>query len=114
MIFYQGLARQKLGQPDAARSIFQKLIDYGEAHLNDAVMMDYFAVSLPDFLVFDDDLTQRNRIHCRHMIALGHLGLGNTAETAQQFAAILEQVPHHVGAAIHQKLLMQTLAGGRL
>jgi tetratricopeptide (TPR) repeat protein len=114
MIFYQGLARQKLGQSDVARSIFQKLIDYGEAHLNDSVMMDYFAVSLPDFLVFDDDLTQRNRVHCRYMIALGHLGLGNTAEAAQRFAAILEQVPHHVGAAIHQKLLMQTLAGGRL
>ena len=114
MIFYQGLARQKLSQPDAAQSIFRKLIDYGETHMNDAVMMDYFAVSLPDFLVFDDDLAQRNRIHCRYMIALGHLGLGHTAEAAQQFAAILEQVPHHLGAAIHHKLLMQTLAGERL
>jgi tetratricopeptide (TPR) repeat protein len=111
MIFYQGLARQKMGQTGEARSIFQKLIDYGETHIDDTVTMDYFAVSLPDFLVFDDDLAQRNRIHCRYMMALGHLGLGHVDEAARQFAAILEWVPHHLGAAIHQRLLAQMLAG---
>jgi len=114
MIFYQGLARQKRGQTGEARSIFRKLIDYGETHIDDTVTMDYFAVSLPDFLVFDDDLAQRNRIHCRYVMALGHLGLGNADEAAQQFAAILEQVPHHLGAAIHQRLLAQMLAGEAL
>ena len=27
--------------------------------------MDYFAVSLPDLLVWEDSLDRRNRIHCR-------------------------------------------------
>src|SRR5207237_8393777 len=49
MIFYQGLAREKLGRVDEAGEIFQKLVDYGNAHLADEIKMDYFAVSLPTF-----------------------------------------------------------------
>ena len=47
--------------------------------------MDYFAVSLPDFLVFDDDLNGRNRIHCQYMAALGYLGLG---ESIRRFSSL--------------------------
>jgi len=49
MIFYQGLALRKLGRLAEAQAIFTRLVDYGQAHLNDKVQMDYFAVSLPDF-----------------------------------------------------------------
>ena len=50
--------------------------------------IDYFAVSLPDFLVFDDDLQLRNEVHCRYMMALGHLGLGQREEAAEQFQQV--------------------------
>ena len=76
MIFYQGLAHAALGHAAEARRIFNRLIEYGETHLTDVVQMDYFAVSLPTFLVFDEDLDERNRIHCRHMMELGRRGLG--------------------------------------
>ena len=102
MIFYQGLARQKLGRDDEARSIFQKLVDYGQSHLNDDVQMDYFAVSLPTFLVFDEDLNQRNRIHCHYMMALGHLGLGHGTEAQSQFDQVLALEANHQGALIHR------------
>ena len=75
-IYYQGLAWQKLGNVKEANRRFNKLIDYAERHMHDHIRMDYFAVSLPDFLVFDDDLDQRNEEHCRYMRALGLLGLG--------------------------------------
>ena len=39
--------------------------------------MDYFAVSLPDLLIWEDDLQVRNEIHCKYMMALGYYGLGN-------------------------------------
>ena len=56
---------------------FNRLVDYGERHLFDEVRMDYFAVSLPDLLIWDDSLQLRNEVHCKYMMALGHLGLGN-------------------------------------
>ncbi|MDE7299108.1 MAG: DUF5107 domain-containing protein [Lachnospiraceae bacterium] len=86
MILYQGLAWKELGKAARAKSRFYRLIDYGEKHLRDEVKIDYFAVSLPDFLIFDEDCTVRNRAHCYYLMALGNLGLGETAK-AQEFAA---------------------------
>ncbi len=75
MILYQGLACLKLGRIRQARARFYRLIDYGERHLNDEVKIEYFAVSLPEFLIFDEDYTLRNQAHCRYLMALGNLGL---------------------------------------
>ena len=74
-IFYQGLALVQLGQTDEAKARFNKLIDFGKAHLNDEFKLDYFAVSLPDLQIWDDDLSKRNRQNCLNLIALGELGL---------------------------------------
>ena len=108
MIFYQGLARQQLGQAGEARAIFQKLIDYGQAHIDDQVQMDYFAVSLPDFLVFDEDLSLRNRIHCHYMIALGYTGLGDRDQAEAHYAAALRLDASHLGATLHRQLLQES------
>lgn len=102
-IFYQGLARKKRGEHDLAESIFQRLIAYGEAHLHDEVTMDYFAVSLANFLVFDDDLSQRNHIHCLYLIGLGHLGLGEPQNAARYFDEVLARDPNHLGATLFRQ-----------
>lgn len=98
MIFYQGLARARLGRADKARGVFNRLIDYGEKHLGDHVAVDYFAVSLPDLSVFDDDLDRRNRAHCHYLIGLGRLGFGRTKEAAEEFQKTLVCDAGHQGA----------------
>jgi tetratricopeptide (TPR) repeat protein len=110
MIFYQGLALREMGLKAQAMTVFQRLVAYGETHLNDDIQIDYFAVSLPDFLVFDADLSQRNHIHCQFMMGLGHLGLGQDDRAAQCFEAVLSAEPHHLGAIIHRHLLMDELS----
>jgi hypothetical protein len=107
MIFYQGLARRALGREEQASAIFRRLIAYGEAHLDDTVTMDYFAVSLPDFLVFEEDLGRRNRIHCHYMIALGATGLGEYGRAAAHYATALELDGSHLGATVHRQLLQR-------
>ncbi|KAA1262178.1 Tetratricopeptide repeat protein [Rubripirellula obstinata] len=102
MVYYQGLAFEKLGMMDEAKTRFQKLIDYGNQHIDEAVTIDYFAVSLPDFLVFDPDIQLQHQIHCRYMMALGYLGLGKSEEASKLFTEILDQQPDHLGANIHQ------------
>ncbi len=76
-IFYQGKALLKLGKQNEANSRFNKLKAYGKQHLYDKVKMDYFAVSLPDLLIWDNDLDIKNKIHCYFLIGLGEKGLGN-------------------------------------
>ncbi|MFS0869093.1 DUF5107 domain-containing protein [Paenibacillus xylanilyticus] len=102
MIFYQGLAWLQLNNEKEAKRRFNKLIDFAERHLFDDVKIDYFAVSLPDFLVFEDDLNKRNRIHCLFMLGLGLLGLGKAAEAKARFEETLQLEPNHQGARIHK------------
>jgi hypothetical protein len=104
MIFYQGLALRALGDEVGAVVRFEKLIGYGQAHLNDEVAIDYFAVSLPDFLVFEADLAVKNGLHCRYMLALGYLGLGKDRLAEQEFANILQIDANHLGALVHRNL----------
>ncbi|HEY7419586.1 MAG TPA: tetratricopeptide repeat protein, partial [Ktedonobacteraceae bacterium] len=101
MIFYQGLAWLKLNGVRQAKARFNKLVDYGEQHLFDKVTIDYFAVSLPDFLIFKDDLSKRNKVHCHYMMGLGHLGLGNIDQAQAQFSQLLQLDPAHQGARVH-------------
>ena len=68
---------QKLGRHDEANGRFYRLVNYGKQHLFDHVVMDYFAVSLPDLLIWEDSLDRKNEIHCKYMLALGYLGLGD-------------------------------------
>ena len=105
MILYQGLAHRKLGNESEAVVVFNKLVDYGNAHVDDDVQMDYFAVSLPDFLVFDVDLVEQNKIHCHYMRGLGQLGLQQKDAAAATFAEALKLSPFHLGAQIHNALL---------
>lgn len=79
-IFYQGLALRKLKREAEARGRFNNLISYGEKHLYDEFKMDYFAVSLPDLQIWEDDMTKKNQIHCHYLLGLGYLGLGEEAK----------------------------------
>jgi tetratricopeptide (TPR) repeat protein len=109
MIFYQGLAHKRLNEEREATGHFQKLIQYGKEHRDDEVTIDYFAVSLPDLLIFDADLQKRNRIHCSYMEALGYFGLNQLRRAEELFESILEQEPMHFGAKTHQTLLKSHL-----
>ncbi len=86
MFFYQALASRRLGDEHTALSKFNKLVDYGEAHIFDNVRIDYFAVSLPDLLIYESDLNKKNYVHCCHLIALGKFGLGLGAECEEYMA----------------------------
>ena len=104
MILYQALAMDRLGAHENALTVAEGLVTYGETQAAQTVSIDYFAVSLPDFLVFDDDQARRHRLHCDYMAGLGYLGLGNFAEAAACFGRVLAEDPAHLGAALHQKL----------
>lgn len=102
-IFYQGLAWQKLGDAARATAIFNKLVQFGRQHLNDEVKIDYFAVSLPNLLIFDDDLNVRNQAHCLYIQGLGYLGLKLLDEARQAFTEVLKMDAEHFGANLHLK-----------
>ena len=104
-IFYAALCYRKLGQEDKARSLFHKLINYGKQHIFDHVVMDYFAVSLPDLLVWEGDLDELNRIHCLYMLALGYYGMGDKAKAERYLRQVEEMDNNHLGARQFRTLM---------
>lgn len=101
-IFCQGLALLKLGRKDEANVRFDKLISYAEKHIDDSVKIDYFAVSLPDFLVFDENLNKKNKVHCLFMKALGLLGKGENSTEAFDDVFSLDNC--HFAANLYKRL----------
>lgn len=106
-IFYQGLALRKLGRNDEANGRFHRLVSYGEKHLFDVVKMDYFAVSLPDLLIWEDSLQVRNEIHCKYMMALGYLGLGDSQRTLRLLPELDSLDNNHMGILALKSLIRQ-------
>ena len=103
-IFYQGLACQELGRNAAAVKAFHKLIAYGEKHLFDHMAYDFFAVSLPEIEVFQDDIQLRNIQYCNYLRALGNLGLGKKAEARELLDEILSKQADYQGAVSHMEV----------
>ena len=104
-IFYQGLALLKLGRMDEANGRFHKLTSYGEKHLFDKIKMDYFAVSLPDLLIWEDDLTIRNVIHCKYMMALGYWGLNQKEKSVRLLGEVEKLDINHQGIQAFRSLI---------
>ena len=96
-IFYQGLALRKLGREDEAHGRFFKLINYGKQHIYDKVVMDYFAVSLPDLLIWEDSLDTKNLIHCKYMLALGYYGMDDKKKAVKYLAEVEDLDNNHQG-----------------
>lgn len=100
MILYQGLAQYKLGQTKAGNRRMYKLIDFGEQHVRDEVKIEYFAVSLPDLMIYEEDFTRRNKAHCNYVMGLGNFGLGKKEEAAAFFRETLKIDPFHINCKI--------------
>lgn len=103
-IFYQGLAWRALGREEKARSCFNKLIKHGEKHLFDKCRIDYFAVSLPDLAIWEDDLDKRNLVHCNYVMGLGYLGLNDRPKAVEFLDKVRELDMNHQGGQIHRNL----------
>ncbi|NLZ81335.1 MAG: DUF5107 domain-containing protein [Clostridiales bacterium] len=109
MILFQGLAKLKLGKDAEAKARFYRLINYGEQHIFDEPKIEYFAVSLPDFLIFEDNLTIKNNVHCNYLMALGHWGLGNNEKAKEYISTALELEPCHFQCNLYKKELSEKL-----
>jgi len=104
LIYFQGLAQLQMGNPLEARQRFNKLLSWGKSHFHDQTEIDYFAVSLPDLLIFDQDGDAQNQLYCRYLMALGEYGMGNTETGRKLLEEVLREDPVYPGAAFFKTL----------
>lgn len=97
MMYYSAMAIQALGNEQEAQKRFDMFIEYANKHIDDKISIDYFAVSLPDFLIFDADLNNKNKVHCLFMKSLGYLGKNNKIKAIEYAKKGLELDKCHLG-----------------
>lgn len=100
-IFYQGLANEKLGNRAGALKAYHQLIIFGEKHVFDKVEYDFFAVSLPEIEVFQDDIALRNVQYCNYLRALGSIGVNKQVKAKKLLTDILTKQDDYQGAIAH-------------
>lgn len=107
---FQALAFQKLGNAQQARAILSSLAAHACTQMQIEPKIDYFAASLPNLLLFDDDLARRNRVECTFLSALAHYGLGEIESAEQELAQVLAQDAANHFAAAEMARWMRTAA----
>jgi len=98
MTYYRALAEKELGHEGAASQLLHELRDLAASQLTAEVKVDYFATSLPNFLLFEDDLQKRNRVNSLYLIGLAQLGLGEATEAETCFREVLSLDVNHLEA----------------
>ncbi len=80
--YYRGLSLRQLGQEQEAGRLFTDLLTHAEQRIGLPAGIDYFATSLPNLLVFAEDLRQRRDAEHHLLAALAHHGLGDATAAA--------------------------------
>lgn len=98
--YHRGCALRALGREEDARRLFGELQTYGETRIGQTAQIDYFATSLPNLLVFEEDLQARRDAEHHLLAALGAMGLGDAAAARRHLAATLEftNTDHHAAS----------------
>ncbi len=86
--YYRGLSLRCLGREADAEALFHSLREHAERQLGQPAKIDYFATSLPNLLVFDEDLQARRDAEAYLLLALAAHGLGQHAEAEQHLAEV--------------------------
>ncbi len=79
LTFYSALALARLG--NARRSpndLLRGLVEYADSLRRQEPKIDYFATSLPQMLLFEDDARKRNDVRADFLEAQARIGLGDS------------------------------------
>lgn len=98
MTFWSALALQRLGRRGEALTLLHQIRDYAMQLDERTPKIDYFAISLPAMLLFDEDLKLRQSITARFLQAQALLGLGERERSLQLLQEVLRLDRSHTGA----------------
>lgn len=83
LTYYKALALHSLAQTDQAEWVLQSMQSYIEQQRSIPAKIDYFATSLPNLLVFDEDLDEAKRHHLDELEELVRQGLREIGESPE-------------------------------
>ena len=97
--YFQAHSLRALGEHEAANAVLSRLAEFAASQKGVEPKIDYFATSLPNMLLFDDDLGKRNHVETLLLGALATHGLGDTESALVQLEQVVDLDPNHLFAA---------------
>ncbi len=86
--YHRGLSLRELGRTDEALALFRELADFARSNIGKSAVIDYFATSLPNLLVFEEDLQARRDAEQHLLAALACHGLGDAPGAALNLSEV--------------------------
>jgi len=74
LTYFKAKALAALGRQPEAKEVLQAMIDYANTEIKVPAKIDYFATSLPNILVFEEDIDAAKVEYLRGLIALAESG----------------------------------------
>jgi tetratricopeptide (TPR) repeat protein len=96
--YFQGLALRQLGDMGGADAVFSSMVRLAEEKQRSPAKIDYFATSLPNLLLFEDDLEERQRRECLFHLALASAGMGQIEGAIEQLEDLIAKDPNQQAA----------------
>jgi tetratricopeptide (TPR) repeat protein len=93
--YFQAQAMRALDNEEGAQALFAALFEKARKQSGMEPKIDYFATSLPNLLLFNEDLAKRNRLEAHFLIALAHHGQGDGKKAAKLLESVIGEDPYH-------------------
>jgi tetratricopeptide (TPR) repeat protein len=98
LTYYQAMSFDVLGRRADADKLLRQMHDFAQKQMDMEVKIDYFATSLPNLLLFEDDLRKRNQVDCLFLLALAELGFRNIESAGPLLNRVLLLDCNHIAA----------------
>jgi tetratricopeptide (TPR) repeat protein len=96
--YFRAMSLERLDRRTEASNLLQEMRDFAQKQMEREVKIDYFATSLPNLLLFEDDLQKRNQVECLFLLALAERGLRNRQHAVQLLNQVLSLDRNHIAA----------------
>ena len=108
--YYRAMSLEALGRKEEASDLLKQMRDFAHKQKGAEVKIDYFATSLPNLLLFEDDLPKRNQVECIFLLALAELGRRETERATELLDQVLSLDCNHIAAQLERASLLRMAA----
>ena len=94
--YFRALSLRALGEEEACRATLEEVARFAQEKAKETPRIDYFATSLPNLLLFDDDLKKRGRVEATALMGLAAHGLGEHAKAVALLRQATDEDPDYL------------------
>ena len=103
--YFQAMSLEALDRETEASTLLKKMRAYAEQQMGKEAKIDYFATSLPNLLLFEDELQRRNQLDNLFVLALAELGLRNPERAKELLKQVVALDGNHIAAQVELQSL---------